>query len=114
MLLAGRFLDAHEAPAARLPNEVVASDKLLAAGQRLADRFARSSALAMRLTKAVFHAPRDGHPFIDDVAQAVLFETEEKTEPMTKLLERNDRRSCPKWSACTAEAGWAPGSPIPS
>jgi enoyl-CoA hydratase len=36
----------------------------------------------------VFHAPRDAHPLIDDVAQAVLFETGEKHERMTAFLER--------------------------
>ena len=43
----------------------------------------------MRLTKAAFHAPRDAHPYIDDLTQAVLFETEEKQARMTAFLERN-------------------------
>ena len=42
----------------------------------------------MRLTKAAFHAPRGAHPYIDDLTQAVLFETEEKQARMTAFLER--------------------------
>ncbi|MFB4284029.1 MULTISPECIES: hypothetical protein [unclassified Nonomuraea] len=46
----------------------------------------------MRLMKAVFPAPRDAHPFIDDVAQAVLFETEDKHARMTAFLDRRNRK----------------------
>lgn len=88
ILLAGRVLDATEARALGLLNEVVDPDGLLAAGHRWADRIARQAPLAVRLTKAVFHAPRDAHPFADELAQAVLFETEEKAERMTAFLER--------------------------
>ena len=41
ILLAGRILDADEAHALRLLNEVVEADDLEAAGHRLADRIAR-------------------------------------------------------------------------
>lgn len=92
VLLAGRVLDASESLAVRLLNEVVPATELLDAGQRLADRIARSAPLAVQLTKQVFHAPREAHPFIDDVAQAVLFETEEKQQRMTDFLERKKAR----------------------
>jgi enoyl-CoA hydratase len=88
ILLTGRVLDAEEALAVHLLNEVVPADELEAAGHRLADRIASQAPLAVRLTKAVFHAPRDAHPLLDDVAQAVLFETEEKRRRMTEFLER--------------------------
>lgn len=88
LLLAGRVLEAAEAHALRLLNEVVPADDLLAAGHRWADRIARQAPLAVRLTKTVFHAPREAHPVIDDLAQAVLFETTEKHERMTAFLER--------------------------
>jgi enoyl-CoA hydratase len=88
ILLAGRVLDADEAHALRLLNEVVEPDDLLAAGHRLADRIAKQAPLAVRLTKTVFHAPRDAHPVIDDLAQAVLFETTDKQDRMTAFLER--------------------------
>ncbi|CNE88268.1 Putative enoyl-CoA hydratase/isomerase [Mycobacterium tuberculosis] len=92
ILLAGRVLDADEAHTLRLLNEVVAADDLAAAGHRWADRITSSAPLAVRLTKALFHAPRDAHPLIDDVAQAVLFETTEKHDRMTAFLERRKEK----------------------
>ncbi|MFI7416050.1 enoyl-CoA hydratase/isomerase family protein [Nonomuraea sp. NPDC049684] len=88
ILLAGRVLTAEEARAVHLLNDVVEPQDLLAAGHRLADRIAARAPLATRLTKAVFHAPRAAHPFVDDLAQAVLFETEEKHARMTAFLDR--------------------------
>ncbi|MEZ0578399.1 enoyl-CoA hydratase/isomerase family protein [Nocardioides sp. MH1] len=92
VLLAGRVLDADEAVAVRLLNDVVEADDLEPAGHRLADRIAAQAPLAVRLTKSVFHAPREAHPLIDDVAQAVLFETEEKQARMTAFLDRKEKR----------------------
>jgi enoyl-CoA hydratase len=88
MLLAGRTLTAEEAHDLRLLNDVVEADHLESAGHALADRIARQAPLAVRLTKALFHAPRSAHPLIDDIAQAVLFETEEKRVRMTTFLDR--------------------------
>jgi enoyl-CoA hydratase len=88
ILLAGRVLDTDEALDVRLLNEIVSADELEAAGHRLADRITAQASLAVRLTKSVFHAPRDAHPLIDDVAQAVLFETQDKLDRMTAFLER--------------------------
>lgn len=92
ILLAGRVLDADEAHALRLLNEVVEPDDLLAAGHRWADRIAKQAPLAVRLTKTAFRAPREAHPVIDDLAQAVLFETTEKHERMTAFLERRKEK----------------------
>lgn len=92
VLLAGRVLDAAEAHGVRLLNEVVEPDDLLAAGHLWADRIARQAPLAVRLTKTVFHAPREAHPVIDDLAQAVLFETQDKQDRMTAFLERKEKR----------------------
>jgi enoyl-CoA hydratase len=92
ILLAGRVLTAEEARAAHLLNEVVEPEDLLAAGHRLADRINARAPLATRLTKAVFHAPRAAHPLVDDLAQAVLFETEEKHARMTAFLDRRKER----------------------
>ncbi|MFH5821936.1 enoyl-CoA hydratase/isomerase family protein [Georgenia sp. AZ-5] len=91
ILLAGRVLDADEALAVRLVTAVHEPDELLPAAHALADRIGRSDALALRLTKAAFHAPAAAHPLIDEVAQAVLFESEAKFERMTAFLERKGR-----------------------
>ena len=92
VLLAGRMLSADEALAVRLLNQVVPADELEAAGERLAARIADQAPLAVRLTKSVFHAPRDAHPLIDNVAQAMLFETQDKYDRMTAFLERRKEK----------------------
>lgn len=91
ILLAGRVLGADDALAVHLLNEVVEPGDLEAAGHRWADRIAAQAPLAIRLTKSLFHAPRDAHPLIDDIAQAVLFETDDKHDRMTAFLERRKK-----------------------
>jgi enoyl-CoA hydratase len=91
ILFAGRILDAGEAREVHLLNEIVdpgTPAQLLAAGHVWADRITRQAALAVRLSKSVFHAPRNAHPLIDDIAQAILFETAEKHDRMTAFLDR--------------------------
>jgi enoyl-CoA hydratase len=43
--------------------------------------------LALKLTKTILDAP-GSHPWADDIAQAVLFETEDKQRRMTAFLEK--------------------------
>lgn len=91
VLLAGRVLDAQECRAVRLVSDVVEPGELLTAAHLLVDRILRSDPLALRLTKLALRVPAGAHPAFDDVAQAVLFETEEKQERMTAFLERRSR-----------------------
>lgn len=93
VLLAGKVLTADEAHQVRLLNEVVEPDVLETAGHQLADKIAAQAPLAVRLTKSVFHSPREAHPLIDDVAQAVLFETQDKYDRMTAFLDRRRDKS---------------------
>ncbi|WP_337060529.1 enoyl-CoA hydratase/isomerase family protein [Kineococcus sp. G2] len=95
VLLAGRVLDAGECLAAHLVTEVVEVDDLLPAAHRLADRVLRNGELALRLTKLALRVPAGAHPAFDDVAQAVLFETEEKERRMTAFLERKRAHRTP-------------------
>ena len=92
VLLAGRVLEADEALGVRLLNEVVGADDLEAAGHRLADRITKQAPLATRLTKSALLAPREAHPVFDNVAQAVLFETQDKHDRMTAFLERRKEK----------------------
>lgn len=92
ILLAGRTLDARGAHACGLVMDVVPADRLMAEAHALLDRMARSSALALRLTKLVTGAP-GAHPVADDLAQAVLFESPDKKERMTRFLEKNGGRT---------------------
>jgi enoyl-CoA hydratase len=88
ILMAGRILSAEEASTSGLVNELVPEDELLPAAHRLADRIAKNAPLALRLTKLALAAPPSAHPRFDDLAQAVLFETEDKYDRMTAFLER--------------------------
>ncbi|BBE23867.1 putative enoyl-CoA hydratase/isomerase [Arthrobacter sp. MN05-02] len=88
ILLAGRVLTAEEALDARLITAIHEPEDLLPAAHGLADRIARQDPLAVRITKSVFHAPREAHPLIDQLAQAVLFESEAKFDRMQRFLDR--------------------------
>ncbi|WP_406320347.1 enoyl-CoA hydratase/isomerase family protein [Streptomyces sp. NBC_00519] len=92
ILLAGRNLDAAAALTRGLVMDVVPADRLITEANALLDRMALSSALALRLTKLVTDAP-GAHPVADDLAQAVLFESRDKAERMTRFLEKNGGRA---------------------
>ncbi len=87
VILGGRILDADAALHCGLVGEVVATGKALECACALADRIARLSPLAVRISKAVVDATAP-HPLLDDIAQAVLFESPDKTERMTRFLEK--------------------------
>ncbi|TFI43562.1 enoyl-CoA hydratase/isomerase family protein [Rhodococcus sp. 1R11] len=85
VLLGGRTLDAEVALRSGLVLDVV--DEPLASAHSLADRIAKQAPLALKLTKKILDAP-GSHPWADDIAQAVLFETEDKQRRMTAFLEK--------------------------
>ncbi|WP_394160987.1 enoyl-CoA hydratase/isomerase family protein [Galactobacter valiniphilus] len=91
ILFAGKILTGEQCLAAGLITELVEPGELLAAAHALADRIGAQDALAVRLTKAVFHSPREAHPVIDTLAQAVLFESEAKFERMQAFLDRKKK-----------------------
>ena len=85
VLLAGRRLDADDAHRTGLVAEVVPAGELLKRAHALLDRMSRSGPLALRLTKLVADAPA-GHPIADDLAQAILFESDDKRARMDAFL----------------------------
>jgi enoyl-CoA hydratase len=91
ILLAGRVLTGQEALAAGLISELVEPEELLAAAEALADRIAAQDPLAVRISKAVFHAPRGAHPVIDTLAQGILFESQAKFDRMQAFLDRKKK-----------------------
>jgi len=88
ILLAGRILNAEEALAARLVTEIHPAEQLIEAAHALADRIAAQDPLAVRITKSVFHTPREVHPVIDTIAQGILFESEAKFDRMQAFLDK--------------------------
>lgn len=88
ILLAGRILDAPEALAAGLISEIHEPEELLNAASRLVDRIVAQDPLAVRITKLVLRLPRSAHPAVDDLAQALLFESPAKNERMSEFLNR--------------------------
>ncbi len=85
VILAGKILGAEEALRHGLVVDVVAAGTSLDAALTLAKQVAERSALAQRLSKAVIDA-QAAHPMIDDIAQAILFESSDKTERMHRFL----------------------------
>jgi enoyl-CoA hydratase len=98
ILLAGAVLGAEDALRVNLITEIHEAPELIAAAHRLADRIARQDPLAVRITKAVFHAPAGSHPLIDTIAQAILFESPAKFERMQAFLDKRntDKRNADK------------------
>ncbi|GAA5003858.1 enoyl-CoA hydratase/isomerase family protein [Streptomyces hyderabadensis] len=88
ILLTGRTLNAAEALDVRLLNEVVDADALIATAHAWVDRMLRNAPLALQLAKTALRAPREAHPVLDNVVQAVLFETDEKARRMDAFLSR--------------------------
>lgn len=88
MLLAGRILGAEEAKALDLVSAIHPPGELLDAAHALADRIAAQDPLAVRLSKKVFHMPRDAHPHVEELAQAIAFESEAKFDRMQTFLNR--------------------------
>ncbi|WP_129358583.1 MULTISPECIES: enoyl-CoA hydratase/isomerase family protein [Micrococcaceae] len=93
LLFAGRTLSAEEALRAGLITEIHESQDLLEAADGLADRIAKQDPLAVRIAKGVFHMPREAHPYVDELAQAVLFESPAKFDRMQSFLDRRKERS---------------------
>lgn len=93
ILLAGRTLTAEEALARDLVTSIHETADLLEAARGLASRIAVQDPLAVRLTKRVLRAPREAHPWVDDLAQAILFDSDSKTERMTAFLDKRKANS---------------------
>ncbi|MCW4464048.1 enoyl-CoA hydratase/isomerase family protein [Glutamicibacter sp. MNS18] len=91
ILLAGKVLTGAECLAVGLVSELHAPAELDAAAEALADRIAAQDPLAVRITKSVFHTPREAHPVIDTLAQGMLFESPAKFDRMQAFLDRKKK-----------------------
>jgi enoyl-CoA hydratase len=96
LVFTGRIIDAAEALKIRLVNEVVPDAEVLAAAQRMAADIAKQDRLAVRFAKLLFRldgSARPGAGYIGEaMAQAVLFESDEKVRRMTEFLDRGKKK----------------------
>lgn len=91
ILLAGKVLTGQDCLHAGLITELVESGVLMDAANALADRISAQDPLAVRISKSVFHAPREAHPMIDTLAQGILFESQAKFDRMQDFLDRKKK-----------------------
>ncbi|QNE88567.1 enoyl-CoA hydratase/isomerase family protein [Corynebacterium incognita] len=91
ILMAGRILSGAEAHAAQLVNELAEPDELLDAARDLAGRIAALDPLAVRLSKQLLTMPDSAHPAVDNIAQAVLFESPAKFDRMQAFLAKKKK-----------------------
>ncbi|MEX5257639.1 enoyl-CoA hydratase/isomerase family protein [Kocuria arenosa] len=105
LLLTGAVLTGQDCLRVGLVTELVEPEELMDAAHALADRIAAQDPLAVRISKRVFAAPREAHPHIDELAQAVLFESQAKFDRMQAFLDRKKPQQ--------AEPNQAAAHPIP-
>lgn len=96
ILLAGAVFRADRALAVGLITEIHDPAQLMDAAHALADRIAQQDALAVRITKSVFHAPAEAHPLIDQLAQGILFESQAKFDRMQAFLDKKADKKADK------------------
>lgn len=91
ILLAGRILTGEECRANGILLSLHSPEDLVDAAAALAERIAAQDPLAVRISKRVFSMPRDAHPHVDELAQAVLFESQEKFDRMQAFIDRKKK-----------------------
>jgi enoyl-CoA hydratase len=96
MILTGARWDASKALAAGLVSEVVPLAELMASARAMADRVLSLGPLAVRLAKAAVNAstqmPLGAGLAFESMAQAITFESRDKTEGTTAFLEKRRPR----------------------
>jgi len=96
LVLTGRTIDAPEAERIGLVNRVVPDDRVLDAAKALARQILAHGALAVRLAKLNLNnsarTGQDSGLLLEQVSQAVLFDSEEKRRRMTEFLEKRAKK----------------------
>ncbi len=95
ILFAGRILTAEEALQHGLLSSIHDPEDLSSAAEDLAGRIAQQDPLAVQVSKRLFAMPRDAHPHVDNLAQAILFESEAKFDRMQAFLDRKKQKENP-------------------
>lgn len=96
IVFTGRMVDAEEAARIGLVNHVVDDDQVLAKAHALAADIAKQGRMALRLAKVALNTSsrtgQDTGLLVEQIAQAVLFDSAEKHERMTAFLEKRPKR----------------------
>lgn len=90
MLYGGAVLDAAQALSAQLVDAVHPSERILDASLEFAENIAKRSWRALELTKIALRSNNHPSTSMDVIAQALLFESDEKNERMGKFLKQNN------------------------
>lgn len=91
VLLFGKTLTAEESLSCGLVSAVVEESELDSALNDLVAKVNALSPFAVRITKLALNAAAGAHPTIDDVAQAALFQTEERYARMEAFLNKSKK-----------------------
>lgn len=91
ILLAGRILSGEEALEHHLVSSLHEPARLLDAAVTLAQKIAKHDPLAIQITKSVLAMPESAHPHVDNIAQAILFESPAKHQRMQAFLDRRKK-----------------------
>ena len=110
MLYTGDVLDADAALSAGLVDALHPAEQLLDEAVALAERIAARSWRALELTKLALRSHRPATTSLDMVAQAVLFDSDDKRERMNRFL---DDRAARRRSRAAPGAGPAVADPVP-
>jgi enoyl-CoA hydratase len=96
MILTGDTIDAQTALAWGLVSSVVAGPELMSEARRLAERLLARGPLALRLAKVALNASSrvgvDAGLLIETLAQAICFESDDKTEGVAAFFEKRAPR----------------------
>ncbi len=96
LVLTGRIIDAQEAYRIGLCNRVVPDGEVLDAARELAGSILQHGALAVRLAKQALNASsragQDVGLLLEQISQAVLFDSEDKRRRMTDFLDKRRKK----------------------
>ena len=88
-------MDAETAHRMGVVNEVVDDDRVLERAGEIAAQIARQGRMALRLAKIALNASsrtgQDTGFLVEQIAQAVLFDSQDKYDRMTAFLERKKK-----------------------